>query len=221
MLTAVVIFISIILPLFAFTFNIEWAYLFPVGQSGLKNITIGAHDALIAMIGFEIIAVVLPFVQGTYKQSLKSISLANMTVVFIYIYFPICCYLVFSPEELKIISEPVLYLLKAVNFQWIERLDLIFLSIWIIPMATSLVAYFYLASKGAAYTLHKGQRKYPMWYLPLIAFIIGLFLTTEFEIEQFDKYISASSYIFMVFLPLLTLFISIVRKKYNYRSSST
>ncbi|MEG0472158.1 MAG: GerAB/ArcD/ProY family transporter [Solibacillus sp.] len=220
MLTAGVTLISIILPWFAFTFNYEWAYLFPMGQSGVKNITIGAHDAIVAMIGFEIIAVILPFVQGTYKQSLKSVSLANMTVTFIYVYFTICCFLIFSPAEIKIISEPVLYLLKAVNFPWVERLDLIFLSIWIIPMTTSLVTYLYLSSKGAAYTFHKGQRKYAIWYLPLIVFIIGLFFSTEFEMDHFNKYVSVSSYIFTVFIPLLTLLVAIVRKKYNYRSSA-
>ncbi|ATP41382.1 hypothetical protein CSE16_15675 [Solibacillus sp. R5-41] len=220
MLTAGVIIISIVLPWFAFTFNFEWAYLFPIGQSGVGNITMGAHDAIVAMLGFEIIAVVLPFVEGTYKQSLKNVSLANMTVTLMYVYFTIACYLIFSPAEIKIISEPVLYLLKAVSFPWVERLDLIFLSIWIIPMTTSLVTYFYLSSKGAAYTLHKGQRKYTIWYLPLFVFILGLFFSSEFELKQFSKYVAISGYIFSVFIPLLTLLVSIVRKKYNYRSSS-
>lgn len=221
MLTAVVIFFSLILPWFAFSFNLEWAYLFPIGESGVKNITIGAHEAIVAMIGFELLLIILPLVEGTYKQSLKTVSFANMSVFLIYVYFTICCYIIFSPGEIKVISEPVLYLLKAVNFQWIERLDLIFLSIWIIPMTTSLVSYFYMASRGAAYTLHKGQIKYPIWYLPILVFLLGVIIPTEFEIERFDKYVSAGSYIFTVFIPLLTLLVAIVRKKYNDRSSST
>lgn len=215
-----VIIISIALPWFAFSTNIQLAYLFPIGQSGLKNMVIGAHDAIVAMIGFELMLMILPFVEGTYKQSLKNISLANMMVTLFYGYFSVSCYLIFSPEEIKIVPEPVLYILKAVNFTWIERLDLIFLSIWIIPMSTSFVTYLYLSSSGAANLFHKGKRKHPVWYLPLIVFLIGLFLSSESGIEQFGKYVSFSSYAFIVLIPLLTLFISIVRKKFNYRSSS-
>lgn len=214
------IIISVALPWFSFSSNFQFAYLFPIGQSGVKNIVIGAHDAIVAMIGFELILVILPYVEGTYKQSLKNISLANMMVTLLYVYFTVSCYLIFSPEEIKIVPEPVLYILKAVNFQWIERLDLIFLSIWIIPMSTSFVTYLYLSSTGAANILHNGKRKYPVWYLPIIVFLIGLFLSTESEIEQLDKYVSFSSYVFIFFIPLFTLFVSIVRKKFNYRSSS-
>ncbi|WP_440602760.1 GerAB/ArcD/ProY family transporter [Bacillus sp. GB_SG_008] len=214
------IILSTALPWFSFLTNIQFAYLFPIGQSGLRNMVIGAHDAMVAMIGFELMLVILPCVEGTYKQSLKSILLANMMVTLLYVYFTVSCYLIFSPEEIKILPEPVLYILKAVNFQWTERLDLIFLSIWIIPMSTSFVTYLYLSSTGAANMLHKGQRKYPVWYLPLIAFLIGLFFSSEFKIEQFGKYVSFGSYAFLLFIPLLTLLISIVRKKFSYRSSS-
>lgn len=39
---------------------------------------LGVHDATMPMIGFELILAITPYVEGTYKQSFKSISLANM-----------------------------------------------------------------------------------------------------------------------------------------------
>ncbi|MGG1674126.1 GerAB/ArcD/ProY family transporter [Neobacillus sp. NRS-1170] len=214
------IIIAIALPWFSFSSNFQFAYLFPIGQSGVKNIVIGAHRAIVAMIGFELILVILPYVEGTYKRSLKNISLANTMVTLLYVYFTVSCYLIFSPEEITIVPEPVLYILKAANFQWIERLDLIFLSIWIIPMITSFVTYLYLASSGAATILHKGKRKYPVWYLPVIVFLIGFLFSSESDIEHFDKYVSFITYVFLAVIPLLTLFVSLVRKKFNYRSPS-
>ncbi|HIW32021.1 MAG TPA: spore germination protein [Candidatus Paenibacillus intestinavium] len=212
--------LSVILPWFSFGVNFQWEYLFPIGQSGLTNIVIGSHNAIVAMIGFEIIMVILPYVTGTYKQSLKSISMANMAVTLFYVYFMVSCYLVFSPEEIKIIPEPVLYILKAVSFRWVERMDLVFLSIWIIPMATSFITYVYLSSSGAANLFHKGRRKYPVWYLMLFVFLAGLLFSSESEIAQFDKYVSYSSYIFMMLIPALTLLVSMIRKKFNYRSTT-
>lgn len=213
--------ISIALPWFGFTTNLQFEYLFPIGQSGFKNMIIGSHDAIVAMFGFELILFIMPFVEGSYKQTLKSISFANIIVTLFYVYFTVTCYLIFSPEEIIIVPEPVLYLLKAVNFQWVERLDLIFLSIWIIPMSTSYVIYLYISSAGAANIFHKGQRKYPVWYLTLIVFLIGLLPISEFEIDQIGKYVSLSSYAFIAFIPLLTLLTSVVRKKFNNRSLSS
>lgn len=181
---------------------------------------IGSHDAIVAMLGFELILVILPYVEGTYKQSLKSITMANMMVTLFYVYFTVSCYLIFSPEEIVIVPEPVLYILKAVNFHWIERLDLLFLSLWVIPMSTSFVTYLYIASSGAANIFHKGNRKYPDWYLTFIVLLIGVSLSSEFKIELFGKYVSYLSFAFIFFVPLLTLLTSIVRKKYNHRSPS-
>ncbi|MED2777762.1 GerAB/ArcD/ProY family transporter [Bacillus thuringiensis] len=218
-LTTGLIILSITLPWFSFLTNFQFSYLFPIGQSGLRNMIIGAHDATIAMIGFELMLGILPYAEGTYKQSLKSILVANMLVTLLYTYFTVSCYLIFSPEELRVLPEPVLYMLKAVHFQWIERLDLIFLSIWIIPISTSFVAYLYLSSTGTASIFHKGNRMHPVWYLALIVFLICLFFPDNFKIEQFEKYTFVGGYICILFIPLLTLLISIVRKKFSYRSS--
>ncbi|MBJ8025981.1 GerAB/ArcD/ProY family transporter [Bacillus cereus] len=218
-ITTGLVILSMTLPWFSFLTNFQFSYLFPIGQSGLRNMVIGAHDATMAMIGFELMLVITPYIEGTYKQSFKSISLANMLVTLLYVYFTVSCYLIFSPEEIRILPEPVLYMLKAVHFQWTERLDLIFLSIWIVPISTSFVTYLYLSSTGVASMFHKGDRKYPVWYLALIVFLISLFFFSEFKIEQFETYIFWGEYAFILLIPFLTLLLSIVRKKFNYRSS--
>ena len=54
----------------------------------------------------------------------------------------------FSPAEITIVPEPVLYMLRVIDIHVIQRLDLIFLSIWMVVTSTSILSYAYLGSMG-------------------------------------------------------------------------
>ncbi|WP_078381332.1 GerAB/ArcD/ProY family transporter [Sutcliffiella halmapala] len=194
--------------------DVNTSYILPVGQEGIKNILFGIKDVLIALIGFEIILMVYPLLNKK-KNTIKTLTLANATVIIIYTFLVFTSLVVFSPEEIALVPEPVLYMLKAISFEIIERLDLIFLSIWVIPMTNSFIIYLYQASKGLK-ELFGTESHSP--FVPIIVvpiFISGFFMQNSFVIEKINSLIEYTIYTFVFTLPILFLLLGLLKKKFR------
>ncbi|PET54986.1 hypothetical protein CN514_17410, partial [Bacillus sp. AFS001701] len=181
--------------------NVNYRYLFPVGQAGVKNIFLGAHDALISMMGFEFMLVLFPYVKGKPNKILKAGTISISFVTILYTFFLITSYMSFSKAEIEIVPEPILYLLKSLSYEVIERLDLVFLSIWVVPILTSLVTYLYLTSFGISKLLKfKNHSKTTIFTGLAIAIICTFLPHSEEFIMKFGTILSFTSYFFIFFL---------------------
>lgn len=69
-------------------------------------------------------------------------------VTLFYTYFVFICLIGLSPEVLVQIHEPVLLISKGQSSQLLDRIDHIFLTIWIIPMTVTIVSYLCVAGKS-------------------------------------------------------------------------
>lgn len=194
--------------------NVNYRYLFPVGQAGVKNIILGAHDALISMMGFEFILVLFPYVKAKPNKILKAGTISISFVSLLYTFFLITSYMSFSKAEIAIVPEPILYLLKSLSYEVIERLDLVFLSIWVVPILTSFVTYLYLTSFGISKLLKFKNHSKTTIITGLAIAIICIFVPQSEEfITKFGTLLSFISYFFIFVLPLILLIISFIRKK--------
>lgn len=209
----IVILFLIFLEICSFN-NINYRYLFPVGQAGLKNILIGAHDAMISMMGFEFILVLFPFIKAKPNKILKAGTISISFVTLLYTFFLITSYMSFSKAEIAIVPEPILYLLKSLSYEVIERLDLVFLSIWVVPILTSFVAYLYLTCFGICKLLKFKNHHNTTIITGIVIVIICLFVPQNEEfVMKFGTYLSYTSYLFIFIFPLILLIVSLIRKK--------
>lgn len=188
-------------------------YILPIGQAGIKNIVFGSKDAVLSMLGFEIILLIFPMVSGTNRQKLKAISLANLFITLLYAYLIIVAFIYFSPNELRILPEPLLYILKSYTFKIIERTDLLFLSLWIFLVFTSFGSYLFLAASTGARLFNKKKRRKLVYYMAFLMY--GISFLPEIEMKYLDfmnSYIPKASFIFILF-PAFLLFVSFLFKK--------
>jgi spore germination protein (amino acid permease) len=188
-------------------------YILPIGQAGMKDIFLGSKDALLSMLGFEAVLMTFPFVSGSNRKKFKVMSFANLLITLLYAYMIIISFLYFSPDELKILPEPILYMLKSYTFKTIERTDLLFLSIWIIMVLSSFGTYLFLGAKCGKVLFKKTPHKKLIYYFGLIIF--GISILAEFNIlaaESMSTYITKTSFVFLLF-PILLLLISYLLKK--------
>ena len=194
--------------------NVNIKSLFPIGHAGIKNILLGSHDSLMSMLGFEIILVIFPFVKANQQHVLKCATISISFVTILYTFFLFTSIVSFSPAELDIVPEPTLYLLKALSYEIIERLDLIFLSIWVVPIITSFVTYLYMTSFGLSKLLKLKNHKKVTLMIGIVIGIISNFLPQEdIFINSYGSLVSYSSYLFIAVIPLFLLIVSIIRKK--------
>ncbi|MBT2643207.1 GerAB/ArcD/ProY family transporter [Bacillus sp. ISL-41] len=188
-------------------------YILPIGQSGIKDIFFGSKDAFLSMLGFEAVLMIFPLVMGSNRTKFKVMTFANLFITLLYAYLILVSFMYFSPDELKIIPEPLLYMLKSYTFKVIERTDLLFLSIWIIMVFTSFSTYLFLAAKCGKSLFKKAQHKKLIYSVGLICF--GVSLIAESNIlfaESMSGYITKASFTFLLF-PVLLLLVSYLFKK--------
>ncbi|MCS0824838.1 spore germination protein [Cytobacillus firmus] len=193
--------------------GIDLRYLFPIGSAGIWAIIKSTKDSFVSFLGFETLLIYFAFMKNPGKAAaIKGAISANLFITFFYAYLVIIATIMFSPDEIILVPEPVLYMLKAISLTILERLDLLFLSIWVIVVASTVISYSYLASMGINKLLHLRHKKS---VLIAGAFVLSLsfLLYGRIELSKLGKLVTFVSYFFGVIFPAILLVISFIFKK--------
>ncbi|BFT69456.1 GerAB/ArcD/ProY family transporter [Paenibacillus sp. P36] len=210
-LTSVLFGCLILLSFFNFTNEMHITNILPIGQSGIEQMLKGSEKTFFSMLGFEVILYFFTQVQNNSKGLIRIISLANCFVTLFYAYFVFICVIGFSPKALGQINEPVLYIFKGLTYQVFDRLDLIFLTIWFIPMTATIVSYLCMAGKSLSANQNSYRRL--VWFSGVLVFILGWCLSTLEKIDSFGKWLEYGYFIIITVIPLLLWMVSCLRKK--------
>lgn len=189
-------------------------FILPVGTSGVMPMIQGILPCFYAFQGFELLLITHSFVQSDKKGVIKAATIANIFVTFFYLFLTLTCLLFFSPEEFKLVPEPVLYLIKAFTFRIIERPDLLFTSMWIVLVATTLMTALYASSLGLSVAMNSNKIKKFVILTAALCFGLAMFLHGKYEItSKFMIYNQFLVFTFALGLPILFLLISIIFNK--------
>lgn len=121
----------------------------PVLKEGWGPVFQAMPTTTTAYLGFEIVFFVYPFL--TRKDlAIQGIVLGNTLTMLVYVFGTIVCFGFFSPDEITQYNQPILNLLKVIEFRFLERFDIIFLALYLFVISTSLVPYLYGASLSGA-----------------------------------------------------------------------
>ncbi|NQX71766.1 GerAB/ArcD/ProY family transporter [Paenibacillus alba] len=183
-------------------------YLLPIGISGSWDIIKGVENAAIAMAGFELMFVVYPLIQSGERTILKTMMLSYSIVTLFYLLIVIACFIFFSSDELDIVPEPVLYMLKAVSFRFFERTDLIFLSFWITIVMTSIANYVFFAAASIQKLLKVKQPSLVTLIVVIICWLLVVLPSDFLLIERLNAWFSRVTLIMIYGLPILLFAIS-------------
>jgi len=118
----------------------------------------------------------------------------------------------YSEWQLKNVEFSVLNLFKAGEFTFIERIDIIGITLWVLLILSSVTAYVWCAKRGVDTLLKKKKQNYQLY---IIAFIIFIIIKMPFSREFQEKLFMASNYMgyLLVIWPVFLILIYIIRKK--------
>ncbi|WP_409346072.1 GerAB/ArcD/ProY family transporter [Paenibacillus sp. MBLB4367] len=212
-ISSLTIIVMVVLSLCGYV-NANFSYIFPITEAGWGNIIKAANEALFPLVGYEAILVIYPFVEGNSGGKLKAVSLGNMLITLFYTFEVFTSLIIFSPAVMPAVSEPLLYMLKGFSFQVIQRIDLIFLSLWVLIVSNALVSWIYMATVGLGRFFHRGEHKKAVPYTIFILFIMAMIAQNPAITDFYDRMISITHYTFVVGLPLILLcFTYLIRKR--------
>ena len=199
----------IVLLIIAYMQDVHFGRLLPIPANEPLHILKSSPQAFVSLIGFEVILFIMPFLQKP-AESLKVLSIANGFTVSLYLFLLITCIVYFSGDQIKLVNEPLLYLLRGLSFEHIERIDIIFLSFWIIPITTTLVVQLFNASLGVQNLFSIG-RSTSVYVIVGILFLLGMFPISNFIKDSLSSLMTYLNIIFIFFIPTLLLIIAKVK----------
>lgn len=194
--------------------DINILYLFPIGESGFFNMVKGSTKATFSYQGFELLLVVFPYCLGKSIGKLKVSLSANGFVTLFYTYLTFVTITYFGPSALKFIPEPILYLMKFRYFNIIDRVDLLFFSIWVVSVSTSFMMYLYLSSLGITHLFRKKDRTTFVYFSGAAMLIVVLLIPVNSKVIQIlENFINYYGIVFIFIVPTLLLIVSVIRSK--------
>ncbi|MBN3527042.1 GerAB/ArcD/ProY family transporter [Paenibacillus apiarius] len=201
--------------------HVHFLYVLPVGQAGIWNITKGAHEAMTSFSGYELLLICYPFVEGGSAWKFKAATLANIYTTVLYTFAVFTSLIVFSPAEMELLPQPLLYMVKALAFSLLERPDLYFISLWAVVAATSLMGYTFMASRGIAnlFQAQSNHRK-AVPYAVTLVFVIALIFQDPLLIDIVGKFLAIVNYVFVFGIPFVLFMISVLFNVKEARGST-
>lgn len=217
-LVSVLIVLMIVIASFAFSVHVNFLYILPIGTEGWWNIFKGSNEAMLSLLGYELLVICYPFTQGKSIEKLKAVSIATAFSSLFYVFLVFTSLVVFSSNELQLLPQPVLYMVKSLSFPLFERPDAYFISIWSVMSATSTISYMFMTAKGISH-LYKRRDKYrkAVKYTVVFFFIVALIPQDKQMIKIFNEISAIFGYIFVFIIPLCLLIISIIIQKKEAR----
>ncbi|MET3289065.1 UNVERIFIED_CONTAM: spore germination protein (amino acid permease) [Brevibacillus sp. OAP136] len=191
----------------------NFLYLLPVGQADFGKLAAGVREATIAMAGFELLYMVYPYVDGTAKQIRKAMLNSYLFVTAFYLMIVIASFIFFSPDELHLIPEPMLYMLKAFTFRIVERTDLLFLSLWVVIVLTSIVSYVYLAAAGIKKMMNQERNSKTTLAVVILCSLLSLIPNHFLLIASINKYYSYLTLVMNYAVPVFLLIVCMFRTR--------
>jgi len=210
----------LLLPLFPLVFiflslatpDLVWTNLFPMGNITLNEWGTGLKEAKFAFIGTELYLFYRAFLLKSEKINVKSLLKFILTISAFYLITVVYILTFFSLEELKIIPEPLVYILKSQEVTFIERLDLFFIFIW---MAWSIITVVYLIFTISMFMKKKTAKSMTIKkvILHVMLFALPLIIIEQESIRISRDILIYGHFLFSIIIPFFVIMINKWRGK--------
>ncbi|CEH31924.1 spore gernimation protein [Aneurinibacillus migulanus] len=191
--------ILLILPLK----DAEWIYMLPVLKEGWLPILYAVPLTLTSFIGFEMAWILYPYLKS--KQSAaKGIIIANSITLLVYLQITLSCFLYFSPDEIPEFLWPMLALVKPIQFPFLERFEIVFLSFYMLILSAVVLPFLFIITKNIDYFFNKQNWQLPAYILPLLLLVSFLIYIPDYnQVQVMSKWWSREAYIVSYAFPVL------------------
>ncbi|MGG0305914.1 GerAB/ArcD/ProY family transporter [Priestia megaterium] len=191
--------------LMAFSLKIfELKNLRPILEKNIISSWPAYTDAFVYFSGFEVILILIPFMQKTASAK-KALTIGIALTTFFYVIATVCVLGAMTHEEVITLTWPTLSLIQSFEIQgiFIQRFDMFFLTIWIFQFFTVTTSYLNSSYIGLKSVFNQKGSKYIFLFLVSISLLSSLLPK---DIDDFFSFggILSYCYFFTLIIILLT-----------------
>lgn len=204
MLVLFIIFMFLAIP------NLHGTNLLPLFQESKESWMMGFIFSTYAFGGAETYVILRKYLLNNEKINKKILAIYSLILTSFYLFSILFTLMFLSLDEIKLIPEPILYILHSLEVTFVKRLDLFFIYIW---LSWSLVAIVnYVLVMRLLY--FEKKRKSPVLQQFIFFTVIGLvaIILLRFSVLDFLKnYVVYANILFTFLLPILIILVNKIR----------
>lgn len=181
----------------------QWLNLLPIVKDGWAPILSGTKSTIDSFLGFELAFFLYPFLRNK-KYAAFGIVVANTLSLMVFMQVTLLCFAFFSPDEITQYMWPTLIILKSIEYRFLERIDIIFLSFYLLVLSTTIFPYAYFTVYSSSQLVCQyDHRKHLRIFLLLIVVASCFYTPTFIDLKNLTQIWGETGLIYGYILPLL------------------
>lgn len=178
-------------------------HLLPILNESWSSLAQGTQVTIFSFLGFDSALILYPFLQK--KQSAAAgIVIANTVTMLIFLLTVLSCFTFFSPDEITQYDQPTLDLLKVIEFQFVERLELVFLSGFLIVISATWITLMYNTVFCTSWLLGKQDHQNHVLILLILIIVAAYFLDPSTnQLEAWYRVLTEAGLIYAFAMPVV------------------
>ncbi len=196
----------------------NWLHLLPVLKEGWGSVLEGTPEMVFTFLGFEMTFVLYPFLQKKERASLGVIA-ANTMALLVYLLLDLTCLVFYSPDEISQYREPVISLLKVVEFPFIERFEIVFLAFYLLLISLTWIPFTFCSVFSTSWMLGRPDHRPHLFVFLLLLAVSYIFYQPTFrENETMISWMGNLGAGFAVVFPLVLWMAAAIADRYRGRT---
>jgi spore germination protein (amino acid permease) len=136
----------------------NWLHLRPLFKEGWYPIITALPEASLSFLGFGSLFILYPFLQNKQKAFI-GIAVSSTLSMLVYLFLTIICFVYFSPDEITQYHDPVINILKVIEFRFIARVEILFISFYLFMFSLSWIPAIYFSVFCTSWMLGKPDHR--------------------------------------------------------------
>jgi len=191
--------------------DLRFNFLMPIGQSGIEGIKSSFSPCIFAFLGFEVISVIYPEITNK-KKAMKYAIGANLITTLFCILLLLVVTSFFGEEMLKKSLYPTITLARAYRAPIIERMDILFIAMWLPVIAMTTRGYFCVTYYSINKLLNLKKKGVYLLVFTTITILLSNLPKSISRISNYTNVMMIAGTSFLMLLVISYLF-SFVRRK--------
>ncbi len=129
--------------------------------------------------GIELLVIIAPAITGGPLRAVKPLIVFTLILTGVYTIAIVTSLMFFNSEGLLEIPQPVLYFFRGIELTMLERLDFIFLAVWMVKVYITHTNYAFSALICLRGLWPKWNQTYPLLFFSALLFVASLYWTDD------------------------------------------
>jgi len=191
----------------------HWLYLLPVLKEGWLPVLSTVKIMFYPMLGIGLVFFLYPHLERKEK-ALKFMVISNTLTCLVYLGITLVCFVYFSPDEIGDFNEPVISIMKMIEFEFIERIEVLFIAFYLFMFSCIWIPSMHIVSLNSAWLLRKSRERSHLAFWCLVIMVSFIIYRPSFaEAAQVNNFLNVIGFWIEFALPVLLLVYVAITKK--------